>query len=227
MMAVWFWSIAAMEWFYDVLKSPRSPWVLTVAAVGVTAWALLKISGCRKRMDNLKLGQRGEQLVAEHLEALRPLGFRPLNDLVAGRFNIDHVLVGPQGIFAVETKTRSKSGGREEKIQVDGSRILIGGRVAEPNPADQAKANAGWIRELLARSTGREFRVEPIVIFPGWWVEFSQKPNGMFVMNEKGLKNIIAKLPVVLTKEEIAMASLHLEQFVRASAENKKAGSES
>jgi hypothetical protein len=41
-------------------------------------------------------------------------------------------------------------------------------------------------------------------------------------MNEKGFENIIAKLPATLTKEEIAMAAFHLEQFVRTTATNSE-----
>lgn len=222
---VFAWILVFQEWSALLVPTRMGPVSMTIIAVLVTAWAVPKIRAYWRKDADYQLGRKGELAVAECLESLRAQGFRPLHDIVAGRFNVDHVLIGPPGIFAIETKTRRKSGGREEKVLVDGSRILIAGRSAEPNPADQAKGNAAWVRGLLARSTGREFTVDPVVVFPGWWVEFNQKPNGLFVMNEKGFENIIAKLPATLTKEEIAMAAFHLEQFVRATASNSESKS--
>lgn len=219
------WSLVLQECSAKLLDTRMGLVPTAILAVIVTAWALPKIRACRRKDADYQLGRQGELAVAECLESLRAQGFRPLQDIVAGRFNVDHVLIGPPGIFAIETKTRRKSGGREEKVLVDGSRILIAGRNLEPNPAEQAKGNAAWLRGLLTRSTGREFRVDPVVVFPGWWVEFNQKRNGLFVMNEKGFENIIAKLPATLTKEEIAMAAFHLEQFVRATASNSESKS--
>lgn len=219
-MVLCLWVLVLYEWAAQMVNTPRGPLPLLIVAILGTARVIPKILVHRRKDADFRLGRAGELAVAEVLETLRAQGFRPLHDVVAGNFNIDHVLIGPPGIFAIETKTRRKAGGRDEKIQVEGSRILLGGKPVEPNPVEQAKANAAWVREFLARSTGRQFKVEPVLIFPGWWVEFTQKPNGLFVMNEKGLENIIAKLSPTLNQEDVAMASLHLEQFVRASSLN-------
>ena len=45
-------------------------------------------------------------------EKVRPMGCQVLHDVPADSFNIDHVVVGLTGLFAVETKTHSPCDGR-------------------------------------------------------------------------------------------------------------------
>jgi hypothetical protein len=52
----------------------------------------------------LQRGIEGEERVASLLDALQPEGFTVINDLEIGRGNADHVLVGPTGVFVIETK---------------------------------------------------------------------------------------------------------------------------
>lgn len=49
-------------------------------------------------------GARGEFRVGEELEKLYKDGFHGFHDWYSGRGNVDHFVVGAQGIFAVETK---------------------------------------------------------------------------------------------------------------------------
>jgi hypothetical protein len=59
-------------------------------------------------MEHLLLALTGERAVGQFLEEkLRPLGYHILNDLPGDGFNLDHVIIGPTGIYCVETKTRS------------------------------------------------------------------------------------------------------------------------
>ena len=50
-------------------------------------------------------GARGEELVGEALDGLRERGWFALHDVQLDCGNIDHVLVGPAGIFTIETKS--------------------------------------------------------------------------------------------------------------------------
>jgi hypothetical protein len=52
----------------------------------------------------LRQGIRGEERVAGVLSGLEDDGFRVLHDVDVGRGNADHVVVGPTGVFVVETK---------------------------------------------------------------------------------------------------------------------------
>lgn len=51
-------------------------------------------------------GAEGEEVVGEILEGLRKGGWCVIHDVSFGRGNIDHIVVGPGGIFTIETKSR-------------------------------------------------------------------------------------------------------------------------
>ncbi len=65
-------------------------------------------------LRDCNLGFLGERAVGEELNSLLADGWKVFHDLefdeYPGRktFNVDHVVVGPGGLFAIETKTRSK-----------------------------------------------------------------------------------------------------------------------
>ena len=54
-----------------------------------------------------ELGQQGEQWTAQELRKLRGDGWRVVNHVVLRRRDIDHVLVGPGGVYAIESKWKS------------------------------------------------------------------------------------------------------------------------
>ncbi len=55
-----------------------------------------------------RLGYEGEIAVGQELNQLMRDGFYVYHDFFVDKFNIDHIVVGPSGVFAVETKARSK-----------------------------------------------------------------------------------------------------------------------
>lgn len=89
-----------------------------------------------KRVRSLRQGRDGERIVAEALNALRQRGFVAIHDLVdrEGNFNIDHVLVGPTGVFVIETKTWSKPPGIAKIDHIDIDTIRVPGTIPDRDP---------------------------------------------------------------------------------------------
>ena len=52
-------------------------------------------------------GAEGEEVVGGILEGLAADGWHVIHDVSFGRGNIDHIVVGPGGIYTVETKSRA------------------------------------------------------------------------------------------------------------------------
>lgn len=85
-----------------------------------------------------RLGAEGEQSVAEALDWLRPDGYQVLHDVVEDGYNIDHLLIGPSGVYVVETKTRCKRPSRRDvRVTFDGSNVLIDGIRPDRDPVRQ------------------------------------------------------------------------------------------
>lgn len=208
---------ALVEWLRVWRKDQFHPWLWSAVAVIAVGVAALRIIARMRVAHQHREGRDGEQLVAERLEELRSAGFQPLHDLIAGDFNIDHVLIGPSGIFAVETKTLGKRGGAEEKAVFDGKEITICGKTLPRNPVAQACANAAWLRDFLRESTGHAFPVTPVVMLPGWYVSAQVPMRDILVLNAhpSGLQSYIVRQPERLPPEDIALVKTHLSMFIR------------
>ena len=162
------------------------------------------------------MARDGERAVGEFLEKLRADGYQVFHDLVGDGFNLDHVLIGPAGVFTIETKTYSKPAKGKAELTFNGESIQIGLWEPERNPVIQARAQVGWSSSLLKETTGRDFPVHPVIVFPGWFVRSAGRPKKpIWVLNPKALPEYLRKQQPQLTKEEISLASYHLSRFIR------------
>jgi hypothetical protein len=187
-------------------------------AIAVSLFFLRKIITLINRRRELRIGLAGEMAAGEELNRLMLDGYHVYHDFPADRFNIDHILVGPSGVFAVETKTRSK--GSVRKASAEATVVYDGERLRFPNwettePIDQAKAQGKWLAKWLSGAVGDPVSVTPIVTIPGWFIE-GKSPNGVPVLNPKQVKTYLdAKKEVLLSESMIKRICHQLEQKCR------------
>ena len=101
-------------------------------------------------LERRERGATGEEHVGTLLEDLPQDEWRVMHDVTLGRGNVDHVLVGPAGVFTVETKSHP---GPVRVGQVHGRTL------------SQAQAQ----RRAIEGVTG--VRVEPLLVFSRAWVD--------------------------------------------------------
>lgn len=70
------------------------------------SWRRFFGSEAKRDYGNWAQGAEGEEVVGRVLEGLAEDGWCVIHDVCFGRGNIDHIVVGPGGIFTVETKSR-------------------------------------------------------------------------------------------------------------------------
>jgi len=206
-------ALMAMTLVQSLLRKPLNPMATAIICAPLLGYSIWGIYRLRRKIRNLKQGLAGEQIVAEHLDNLRVHGYHIFHDLIGEQFNLDHVLVGPAGIFTLETKTWSKA--KRESIATDGEQIWKNGVKLNPNPIDQAKAQARWMYHLVKELTDQNVFVQPIVLFPGWWVECKLPDPKTPVLNPGQLEHLLKNLPVRLNQENIAFISKRLEFVAR------------
>ena len=123
-----------------------------------------------------------------------PEGNYVYHDFPADNFNIDHIVVGPSGIFAIETKTRSKktsgNNSREARAEYNGKEIIFPD-FRDRSYVDQAQRQAKWLATWLTNAIGENVGVFPVVSIPGWFIEQKTKPDGIYVLNPKRLRYVI------------------------------------
>jgi nuclease-like protein len=66
---------------------------------------LLGVGGTSIEAERWSRGAAGEEAVGAVLDGLSGDGWRVIHDVSLGRGNIDHIVVGPGGIFSIETKS--------------------------------------------------------------------------------------------------------------------------
>lgn len=162
--------------------------LLILVGLSWSLWTTLKIL---RTVSITRRGLEGELATAQLLTPLLADGWQLFHDLPMKRGNIDHVLVGPTGVYAIETKYRSKrqslKGKEAAQAEYDGRTIRFAGGASEHLPAQQAQAVANELSKWLHGKIGEPVGVVPVVALPGWFVKTTQKPaNGQtYVINPK------------------------------------------
>jgi hypothetical protein len=181
-------------------------------------WFLQKMF--RNRND--RLGYLGERAVGEALTPLHASNYAIFHDVPAEggghTFNVDHVVVGANGVFAIETKTRRKGKARPgfeaHKVAYDGQR-LIWPWGEDTNGLENAETRARWLSEWINKMTGVGIAAKPILVLPGWYV-VSQALGPVTVVNHKQLCRAIDRASAnILTREQIDLIARQLDERCR------------
>jgi hypothetical protein len=205
--------LSAMEWLGYLTHAPRHPILFSILAAIAVAAAGWRAVDVRSRVRRLRQGRDGERSVGQFLERLRVGDAQVFHDVPGEGFNLDHVVISPHGLYAIETKTYSKPW-PEAKVTVNGESVKIAGQIPDRDPIVQVSLAARWLADKLQESTGKRFQVRGVVVFPGWFVE-QQLPRGpVWVLEPKMLPGFIEQEPKSVTAEDAALAAFHLSRYV-------------
>jgi hypothetical protein len=171
-----------------------------------------------KERRNLRLGYEGEIAVGQELNQLMLEGKHVYHDFPADKFNIDHIVVGRSGIFAVETKARSKSttNNRREDATVEyNGKMLMFPNGDDFKIIEQAERQSSWLSQWISSATGDQVAARAIVALPGWFVKRTSA-DGISVVNPKQFPSLFKHIkPRTLTDEMITRIVHQLEQKCR------------
>lgn len=210
-------AFAFVEWVRLLEPTPR-PIIMTIIAVGVCAYAAHRIWRQVRSAQNYTLGAAGERSVADVLADLGAMGYTALHDIDTARGNIDHVLIGPAGVFAIETKawTKDEKIGRNA-IRFDGRTVRKNGGPPDDKPVRQAKAAAAWLGERLRAGGVEGVWVQPVLVFPEWWVE-AVRGGEVWVCNPKMLFGRLRALRPSLGDDELRKVRATIERCAEPGA---------
>lgn len=208
----------SQSYFGGAKESDLRIYIGVLVGVGAICYFLFKIITLLSRAKNLRLGYEGEVAIAQELNQLMREGAYVFHDVPADGFNIDHVVVWPKGVFAVETKARMKPkrdrGAEDAKVVFDGQRLQFPGW-AETAPLDQATRQAKWLAQWLSSAVGGTVGVKPVLALPGWYVELKAKSD-VVIINGRNASGIFGKISHTALSEEMIKRIAHqLEQRCR------------
>ncbi len=152
--------------------------------IGYLIFKMVRLFNLRR---STRLGYEGEVATGQELNLMMLQGYHVYHDFAADQFNIDHIVVGPAGVFAVETKARAKPTSDDRtadaKVTYDGHCIHFP-KWKEVKPLEQAKAQSVWLERWLSSATGEKTAVRPVVALPGWYITRTAS-EGILVINPK------------------------------------------
>jgi len=140
-----------------VLELPQ----LSLFALLVMVGLIIVKYGWSKRRIWSK-GAKGEKIVAKKLKKL-PKKYTAIRDVKIPNLggDIDHVVVGPTGIYVIETKNYKPTYIPDEDCWYHTS-----GRKSPQNPAKQVKLQASKLNDFLVRKLGKKLKkttINPVI----------------------------------------------------------------
>lgn len=196
-------------------------WVEAILFVGVATFVVKQVRSMLekgRKLDRLRLGLDAELAVAEELNQLMRHGAVVFHDIEAERFNIDHVVVAPQGVFAIESKGYSKEtavkGQEKARISFDGKQLATSSWRSSA-AIDQARRQTDWLSQWLSNATGDQIAATSVLALPGWYVE-RQGRGSVHVLSGKELRGLLKiRSAQPLSAAEMQRAVHQIEQRCR------------
>ena len=141
-------------------------------------------------------GADGERVTGWWLGRL-PDGWQVLNDVPVGDAgtNVDHLVIGPAGVFTINTKNLTG------KVWVGPKSILHNRR--RTDFLAKASAEARLASQLLSTAVGGPVEVRGVlaIVCDDWTVK--QRPADVYVDATRGVKDWMLRQPAVLRAQEV------------------------
>ncbi len=199
--SVFYYSVALMAFFLGFVLAKRQLWV-SIASIILVVVFYFVVKYAVDQFYNYFQGLKGEFKVNAILSQMWSGGYRYVYDIALTKNgNIDHVVVGPTGVWVIETK------------HVDGEIELVDGKLTKnkwpfsKDPLSQTYAEAQAVQSMLMQN-GFNVTVEPVLVFSGEFAKVrfgNKKVKGVSVIGFTWLQGLIANKNIkqVLTTKQI------------------------
>jgi len=200
--------------FRDVLKSQSftakqaHEFSLLLAVI---AFLSLATEAIRRRptTEAFRIGAEGEERIGSVLDRISSRGYTLMHDVpLRGYGNIDHIAVGPGGVFTIETKNAAG------RVTIRRGQLRVNGR-RRPEHIAQAQRQTEAVHERLRSDPSLgDIRATPLLCFAraridvGWFG--SNVLEGVHVVDSRGLILAFERSDATLTAEDIERASAAL-----------------
>ena len=156
-----------------VVGSGNLYWLLSWPILLIAYWIAYKeIKELDKQRLDLRKGAVGEAIVSYILESF-PDDFRVIHDLSTAHGNLDHVVIGPTGVFAVDAKNW------RGVITADGNdEILLNGKPTDKPAVKNFMRNIMCVKEKVKTLSNLETYFHGLLVFTSARVEANWGKTG-------------------------------------------------
>ena len=146
-----------------------------------------------------RLGAEGEEHIGALLEGLRPHGWVVEHDVKIGQkgANVDHLVIGPPGVFVINTKLVSAD------VWVAGPVVKVG--AFRTDFVEKLEAEAMRVRRKLLAATGRRsLWVQGLLVFVRPTLRVKRQPQYVAVLADRELVPRLLQQEATLGHDEVA-----------------------
>lgn len=197
---------------------PAVALMLLLIAAAAVSYLSIRLFRILSERHNYQLGYAGEVAVGSALNELMRQGYYVFHDVKGdGEYNIDHIVVGPNGVFAVETKAKTKSkkvpSERAYKVGYDGKYLYYPDcpSAKQKDFIGQAERGAKWVGKWLSEAAGATVDAIPVLVMPGWFIDRTG-PGGILVLSHNQLDELTKRKGVHFDQELIARIAYQVKQ---------------
>jgi hypothetical protein len=178
------------------------------------AMAIILFDSPPHHIERWRQGAEGERATAKALRRIVRDGWTLVHDVDTGRGNIDHILVGPPGVFVLESKNLNGT------ITVKSGTLAVRWR-EDPTDGYESPRLAACMRQRAAglsgglRSLGiAGVWVQPVVVLWGSFEQRSIESDGVAWVHGPALAEVLAARPTTLTATGIRDATSALQRWL-------------
>jgi hypothetical protein len=189
-----------------------------IAAIILTA-LVWKLGRLVQRRNDWRLAFNGQRAVGEHLNQLMAEGCRVFHNFpLPNRRVINHVVIAPSGVFAIQTCARRKGPASRahpaHEVIYDGKTLEFPFR-SDGEELDNVRSLATRLQNFLGETFDAPIPVKPVITFPGWYV-IQRGEGDVIVRNPRMLEDaILTHAAPVLSHEHIKQVAQLFEQKCR------------
>lgn len=184
-------------------------------AAAVVALGLLAAFVESPRMQAWQTGAEGERRTARYLDGLAEAGFVVLHDRRVPGYggNLDHVAIGPTGVWAIETKNVAG------KVEIDGDALKIRG-YRQDRMVDQVYREAAAVQVALGRALmAVGVSVTPVICVHRAELPFFNKTvRGVRLASGPQLVRLLRSGDAVLSAEQVQELAAEADRLLTPAA---------
>jgi hypothetical protein len=190
--------------------------VIALAMLVVSGWLVSRANRLRREAQDFSRGRRGEEKLAAFLRETLDRRWALFRNVVlpGQKGDIDAVLIGPAGVYALEIKTYR---GYYRNAGIKWQKRLWGvWRRVDSNPTRQARRNAQRLHDYLKRK-GVDLWIEPRIVWAGAgkvWLEQPGVSVWQFSRRERILDDL--RNGKALSQEHVEQLATLMMEILRA-----------
>jgi hypothetical protein len=155
-----------------------------------------------------RIGADGEEAVGRSLQRLGE-GWHVIHAVPVGRYgsDMDHVVVGPAGVFSLNTKNHRRS-----KVQVFGESFCVGD--FRTDYVRKSRLEAKRASRCLSAACGFEVEVDPVLVVLASELVVKRRPAGVDVVAHRFIHRWLKRSPTMLSPARVSEIFVHARRDV-------------